>query len=107
MEQTQVINELSELVKEGKEKILPTKWYPEEVIGANYMVDGDLYAGWHTKALSFLKLVLPEESDFIAKFAGYDKNYYGRACASIKVLESAIEYIEKGFLSLKSFSAAA
>ena len=105
MEQTQVINELSELVKEGKEIILPTKWYPEEVIGANYMVDGDLYAGWHTKALSFLKLVLPEESDFIAKFAGYDKNYYGRACASIKVLESAIEYIEKGFLSLKSFSA--
>lgn len=104
MEQARVIEELSTLVKEGKEKILPTKWYPEGVIGASYMVDGTIYAGWHTKALSFLKLVLPEESDFIPKFASYEKNYYGRASSSITVLESVIEYIEKGYLSLRDAS---
>ena len=102
MEQAQVIEELSALVKEGKEKILPTKWYPENVLGAHYYVDNTLYAGWHTKALSFLKMILPEDNDYVKKLSGYEQHYHAYAGASITVLESVIEYIEKGFLTISN-----
>ena len=101
MEQEQVLKELRALVQEGKEKILPTKWYPDNVIGAHYYVDSTLYAGWHTKALSFLKMILPEDNDYVKKLSGYIDNYHAYAGSSITVLESVIEYIEKGFLKIK------
>ena len=100
----QVIDELSRLVKEGKETILPTKWYPQRLGRTNYMVDGAIYAGWHVKALSFLKSILPGDSDYILKIASYEKNYFENARASITVLESVIEYIEKGVLTFKDSS---
>lgn len=102
MEQEQAIIELNALVVEGKERILPTKWYPEGVIGAAYRVDGDVYAGWHTKALSFLKLILPEDNDYIKKFSEYEKNYYTYASSAVSVLESAIEFIKKGFIRISN-----
>lgn len=104
MEQTQVLDELRALVKEGKEKVLPTKWRPEGVIGASNMVTASSYSGWHTKSLSFLKIVLAEENDFILKFADLDKNYFRNAESSILILESIIEYIEKGILALRDNS---
>ena len=98
MEQAQVLDELRLLVKEGKEKVLPTKWYPQNVIGAHYYVDSTIYAGWHTKALSFLKIIFPDGNDYVVKLESYSENYHAYAGSSITVLESVIEYIEKGFL---------
>jgi len=98
MDQAQVLEELEALVKEGKEKILPTKWYPDGVIGAHYYVDGTIYAGWHTKGLTFLKLFLSETDDFVQKFIKCTENYFSKAQAAISVLESLIEYINKGFV---------
>lgn len=98
MDKAQVLEELEALVKEGKEKILPTKWYPDGVIGAYYYVDGTIYAGWHTKGLIFLKLFLSETDDFVQKFIKCTENYFSKAKAAISVLESLIEYINKGFV---------
>ena len=61
MEQEQVLKELRALVKEGTDKILTTKWRVEGVIGATNNVDRALYIGWHSKLLTFLKMVLVED----------------------------------------------
>lgn len=98
-DKAQVIEELSLLVKEGKEKILPTKLYSR--MKGCFIVDGAIYAGWHMKTLSFLKSILPENSDCISKIADREKNHYESASASVAVLESVIEYVEKGVLTLK------
>ena len=93
-----VLKELNNLIAESKTKIIPTKWYPEGVIGAHYMVDGDLYAGWHTRAITLLKMILPSDSDFLNRFAECKENYYGNAEKSRAVLESLVEYVNKGFV---------
>ena len=101
MEQAQVLKELKTLVNEGKEKILSTKWYPDGVIGAQYYVDGTLYAGWHTKALTFLKMFLSEKTDFVQKLIMCKDNTFDKATAAIVLLDSVIEYIEKGFITVE------
>lgn len=98
MEQEQVLKERRALVKEGTDKILTTKWRMEGVIGATNNVDRALYIGWHSKLLTFLKMVLVEDSDYIKNVEGCDKNYYVNAESCVRVLESIIEYIEKGFI---------
>lgn len=98
MDKEIVIKELNNLVNEGRTTILPTKWYPEGIIGAGYRVDNKVYSGWHTKALTLLKMILEDDSDYIRRFAECEENYYSRAEASIAIIESLIEYIEKGFI---------
>ncbi len=104
MEQEQALDELRALVKEGKEQILSTKWRPEGVIGASNMVSFSVYAGWHTKALSFLKLLLTEDNELVSRFGSLDKHYYRNADSSIIILENVIEYIEKGYLVIQDNS---
>ena len=101
MNQQQVTEELENLVKEGKERILSTKWYPDGVIGAYYLVDGAIYAGWHTKALTLLKMFLNEETDFVQKFIKCKDNSFSKAQAAINVLESLMEYIKKGIVTVE------
>lgn len=73
MEQVQIIEELNSLILEGKEKILPTSVHYTGPYGSTTTVDADVYTGWHTKAISFLKLILPENSEFLSKFAELQK----------------------------------
>lgn len=98
MEINDIIQELNELIKENKEKILPTKWRLEGVIGAQYRVDGAIYAGWHTKALSFLKTFLSDGDDYIEKFTQCSENTFSKAQAATSILENLIIYIEKGYI---------
>ena len=99
MEREQIVEELNSLIKEGKEKVLSTKWYPQGVVAAQNRVNLDVFAGWHTKALSFLKLSLSETNDFVTNFSKLNNNYYSHACSCIKILESVLDYTNKGFLS--------
>ena len=99
MEREQIVEELNSLINEGKEKVLSTKWCPQGIIGAKPMVNLDVFAGWHTKALSFLKLSLSETNDFVASFSKLNNNYFAHACSCIKILESVLDYTNKGFLS--------
>lgn len=98
MNQEQIFEELNALINECKREILPTKWVAEGVIGAPYRVDYKKYTGWYTRAFSFLKLFLSEENDFLIRFSQCKENRYSLAEASIVILESLIEYIEKGFV---------
>lgn len=99
MEQEQIVEEINNLISEGKNKILPTK-RNSAAIGAPPIVDADVFAGWHTKALSFLMLSLPKDSNFITKFAELNKNNSVHAESCFIILESIIEYLNKGFLSI-------
>lgn len=97
MEQTLILDELNALIKEGYEKILPTKWKSEMFFGG-HMVEGTIYTAWHTKTLVFLKTILYDNNDFVSSFAALKNNYYDMAVSSIKILESVEEYINKGFI---------
>ena len=99
MKQEQVIEELKALVQEGNDNILPTRYYPEGFAIAHYYVESSQYAGWFARSLSFLKMILSPDSDFIHKFSALEKHYYSNAKESVSILEGVVEYIEKGFIS--------
>ena len=101
MEKQQVVEELQHLIEEGKEKILSTEWYPEGVLGAHTYVNGALYSGWHTKVVTFMRMVLSDDSEYTKRLTRLDKNYLAYAESSISILENAMEYVEKGFLKIR------
>ena len=104
MEIEQIVEELNELIKEGKEKVLSTKWCATAVLGQPLMVNSDSFAAWQTKALSFIKLILPPQNDFIKRFEQLNKTYFTQASTCIKILENVVEYINKGFLPFEKES---
>ena len=93
------VEELSDLIKEGEERILPTKWRSEGIIGSPYRVNLDAYVGWYVKTLSLLKSFLPANSDFVSAFKSCEENLYSNAVTCVEVLKGVVDYIEKGFLS--------
>lgn len=98
MDKQQVIEELKDLITEGKEKILTTQWRSEIVLGCPTYVDQSLYAGWHTKVVSFLRIILPDDSEYLKRIIDLEKHYLSHAESAISILENALEYVEKGFL---------
>ena len=100
MEKERILSELDNLIKEGNTKILPTKWYPEGVLGACYYVEGDLYAGWYMKVITFLKLFLTLDNEYVQRIIECKNNTLSNASISIEVLASLKECIEKGFISI-------
>ncbi len=104
MEQAQIVEELNNLMTEGKEKVLTTKFCPQHMAITRYYVNADIFTGWHTKSLSFLKMILPQNSDFTVKFSELHQNYYAQASSCVKILETVYEYINKGFLPFEKES---
>lgn len=92
--------ELESLINEGETVILPTKWTPKNVVGASTYVKWELYAGWHTRALAFLKSTFPNESDFINRFEEEKENNYAHAGAAIELLKGILDYLNKGFITV-------
>lgn len=99
MEQEKVINELKNLILEGEQKVLSTKKNPPSNVITSTSVDRPVFTGWHTRVLAFLRLILPEDSDFIQQLLMLNKNTYNNACSCVEVLRSFLEYYEKGFLN--------
>lgn len=95
-----ITKELETLIKEGKEKILPTRSSTEGFV-ANATVSRDIYACWIIKSLTLLKLFLDKDDPVIYKFVAYERNYYSNAIEAINVLEGVLEYINKGFIDLE------
>ena len=93
-----LINEMELLIKEGRETILPTKWVAEGIIGARAGVNNELYAGWFSKCVTILGLVLGEEDKIYKKFLTYEENYFSNAREAIKVVESVLDYCNKGII---------
>ena len=104
MEKEKIINEINSLIKENTNAILPTKWHPEGMFAAYSYVKGDLYKGWHTKTLTFLKLILSPDSDYITSFTECAENKFSNAQSANSILTSLVECIEKGYISIEQSS---
>lgn len=100
MDKQHAIDELQSLITEGKEKILTTQWCDDFVLGSPSFVDGSMYAGWHTKVVSFLRLIFPDDSEYLKRIMVLENHYLSNAESVISILETALEYVEKGFLTI-------
>ena len=100
MEKECILNELENLISEGNDKVVPTKWWSETSMGER--VDGAIYTGWYTKALFVLNHILTPDNSYLMTFSKLDENYYYCAKAGISILENIVEYIKKGMISTDS-----
>ena len=96
MTHEQIIEELKLLIDEGNNDVLSTKW---ESAGYMHMVKKGPYEGWRTKSLAFLRLILPEDSEYIKAFADKEKNYFTNAESCVSIISNLVNHIEKGFVS--------
>ena len=96
MEKKQVLSELNNLILEGENKVLKSKFSTQISMGER--VNAAVYIGWYTKSFSFLETILPKDNAFILKYAKLEKNYYYMALSCIGILKNVIEYIEKDIL---------
>ena len=101
MDKGTVIKEIESLIEEGKEKVLATKWIAEGIIGARYGVDNAIYASWFAKSISFLRITLEQDNDFLRMFSQLEENYYSNAQEAISILSGLVEYIEKDIIFIK------
>jgi hypothetical protein len=103
MKKNVAISELKDLIYEGNNSVLPTKWNASDygVIGGQTQVNYDVYSSWRTKILAFLKIILPVDSDYIKQIEMFHEHYYSNASACIKSLENIIKYIDKGYISIE------
>lgn len=95
------IKKLQQLEVEYKEKVLPTKWFPNNVIGASYMVDASEYAGWYTKTLAFIVDLLSDDNEYVRNFRRYNENYHKYSEAAYLIITNLRSGIEEGFIVLK------
>lgn len=100
MNKRSVIKELESLVSEGETIVLPTKWRPQDVVGAGNYVKWELYAGWHTRCLTFLRSVFPEGNDFITRLEEIKDNRYAHAAAVVELLKGILDYLKKGIITI-------
>lgn len=96
MTQEQILNELRAIIDEGDKEVLSTKW---ESAGYIHMVNKGPYEGWRTKTLAFLKLILPENSEYIKAFDDKEKNYFSNAESCEAIIKNLVDHIEKGIIS--------
>lgn len=98
MEKETILNELDELLIEGN-SILSTKW--TESMGIYTYVDEENYYSWRTKVLSFLKLFLSIESDYINVFSELSESSFSNANICVQTLQNIKEYIKKNYISIE------
>jgi len=98
MDNQGLIDELKLLIKQGREEILTTKKVVEGVIGARPTVNNELYAGWYSKCITILGIVLGEDDRNFQKFISYEKHYFSNAQEAVKILESVLDYCGKGII---------
>lgn len=104
MVKEEVMKELNSLITEGNNSILPTGWDPQDVVGATKCVKWELYTGWHTRCLSFLRSLFPAGNDFISRFEEVKENRYFYAAAAVELLKGVRDYISKGFIEIDDYT---
>lgn len=90
-----VLSELDELIKEG-DMVLSTKEKGNESTIFNF-VNAEEFYGWRTKALSFLKLFLPDDNKLIESFIRFPDPLVTNVIVCHKALENIKSYVEKDF----------
>ena len=99
MDKNVMLAEIENLIDEGNKKVLASKWQDEYKIYT--FVKEDVYYSWRTKCLTFLKLFIGEDSDYIVPFYELKKNLYKNAATCVQTLENIKEYWEKGFVDFE------
>ena len=96
MNKETVLQEIEELIQEGN-KVLATK--KESSLGGTY-VNGAMYDGWMAKVMSFLRLFLGAEHEFIKGLNKSHNSYYIEALTCVKIVENVKDYVEKDYIPL-------
>ena len=95
MTQEQIIKELESLIDEGNRDVLSTKW---ESAGCMKMVKKGPYDGWRIKTLAFLKMILPNDSEYIKAISDEEKNYLRNAESCVSIISNLVDHINKGII---------
>ncbi|MGN9154745.1 hypothetical protein ACTM9K_14025 [Bariatricus sp. HCP3S3_E12] len=98
MDRQMVLEEIDELNKEGQ-KVLSTKWTEE--MGVYTFVEEEIYYSWRTKTLTFLKMFLPEEHEYVKTFSELRDSDFTNAQICVQTLGNVKSYLEKGYISLE------
>ena len=98
MDRQMVLEEIDELNKEGQ-KVLSTKWTEE--MGVYTFVEEEIYYSWRTKTLTFLKMFLPEEHEYVKTFSELRDSDFNNAQICVQTLGNVKSYLEKGYISLE------
>lgn len=95
MTQEQILKELESLIDEGNQEVLSTKW---DSAGCMKMVNKGSYDGWRIKTLAFLKLILPNDSEYIKAISNEEKNYFRNAESCVSIISNLVDHIKKGII---------
>lgn len=98
MDKVTVLSEIDELIKEGQ-KVLATKWTEE--MGIYTFVGEEIYYSWRTKTLTFLKMFLSEDHEYVKTFAKLTSSDFSYAQICVQTLENLKSYLEKDYISLE------
>ena len=99
MDREQALQEIVSLIVEGKEILTTRASAPPGVISPDF-VNAAFYSGWYTKSLSFLKLIMKDDNEFVRNFQLYQRNTYKYAVSSVSILEAVEDFVKKGFIEL-------
>ena len=95
----QVIAKIESLITEGNAILKTTR------PNTGHWLDYDVYLPWHTRALAFIKLFLPDENPYVIEFSdriAYNAVTAGHVNTCTQFLRNIKEDIENGFISLES-----
>lgn len=98
MDRNLIINEIKECIDKGND-VINTKWNVQNGIGFPTYVDYSLYQNWFTKIKLLLGKCLETNDEFYCKICSLPESTLANTKTIIKILNSILEYEEKGILS--------
>lgn len=99
MTKEQIIEEINDLIRSGNE-VLKTKWNVENGYGFPTYVDNSIFQDWYTKIKFLAGQCLKKDNEFYRKIEDLSINTFSNTTALLKILNSILDYVNKGLLSL-------
>ena len=97
MNKEKALEGIENLILDGN-NVLKTKRNSE--LGGTY-VDSAMYNSWLVKAITFLKLFLEDDNEFVKGLQKPHRSYYYEASTCVKIIENVKEYIDKDFITFE------
>ena len=97
MNKEKALEGIENLIQEGH-NVLKTEY--NSSMGGTY-VNSAIYNSWLAKALTFLKLFLEDDNEFIKGLQKSHRSYYSEASTRVKIIENVKEYIDKDFITFE------
>lgn len=97
MNKKKALEGIENLIQEGH-NVLKTEF--NSSMGGTY-VNSAIYNSWLAKALTFLKLFLEDDNEYIKGLQKSHRSYYSEASTRVKIIENVKEYIDKDFITFE------